>query len=179
MKLLVRIDSQEKAVEIREVDGRYVLTIDGAERVVDCRNAGHRDYLSLIIDNKSHLVESAPIKFEEGTYFVNVYGRRYELDVLDERLVASRQAAAVVSDTGPHIIAAPMPGLIVDVRVRVGDTIAPGTPIVIMEAMKMQNELTSEVGGVVKAINVAPSDTVESQAPLVEIERSRESKEAE
>lgn len=177
MKLLVRIDSREKSVDIKEADGHFILTIDGRERIIDCRSAGHSDYLSLIIDNKSYLVESAPIRFEDGAYFVNVYGRHYELDVLDERLLASRQAAAVVMDTGPYVLVAPMPGLILDVRVRVGDTVAAGTPTVIMEAMKMQNELSAEIGGVVKAVHVAPRDTVESQAPLIEIERHDESEE--
>lgn len=171
MKLLVRIESQEKAVEIHEEDDHYVVVIDGNKRIVDCRSAGHPDYLSMIIDNKSHLVESAPIKFEDGRYYANIYGRRYELDVLDERLVATRQAAAVVTETGPYVISSPMPGLIVDVRVEVGDEIEAGSPVVIMEAMKMQNELTSEVAGVVKAVHVGPNDAVESQLPLVEIER--------
>jgi biotin carboxyl carrier protein len=172
MKLVVRLESQEKTVEIEERDGHYVLVIDGETRVVDCQSAGHRDFLSLIIDNKSHLVESAPVRFEEGTYYANISGRRYDVEVLDERLVATRQATALVKDTGPHVIASPMPGLIVDVRVKVGDTVSAGSAIVIMEAMKMQNELVSDVDGVVKAINVEPQDTVDSQTPLIEIERA-------
>jgi biotin carboxyl carrier protein len=171
MKLLVRIESHEKAVEIEERDGHYVLVIDGQTRVVDCRSAGHRDYLSLIIHNRSYLVESAPVRFEEGTYYANISGRRYDVEVLDERLVATRQATALVKDLGPYVIASPMPGLIVDIRVAVGDRVSAGSAIVIMEAMKMQNELVSEIDGVVKAINVKPKDAVDSQTPLIEIGR--------
>jgi biotin carboxyl carrier protein len=172
MKLWVRIESQEKQVEIDKEDAKYVLKVDGDTRIVDCRSAGHRDYLSLIIDNKSHLVECAPIRFEEGTYYANVDGRRYEVDVLDERLLATRQAAETIQETGPYIIASPMPGLIVDVRVKVGDTVKAGSAIVIMEAMKMRNELIAEVDGIVRAINIQTNDAVDSQTPLIEIERA-------
>ncbi|MDH3215100.1 MAG: hypothetical protein OEN01_02260 [Candidatus Krumholzibacteria bacterium] len=172
MKLWVRIEAQEKLVEVSERDGIYSVTLDGDTRLVDCRSAGHRDYLSLIIDNKSHLVECAPISFEDGRYYANISGRRYDVEVLDERLFATRQATAVVKDMGPYVIASPMPGLILDVRVKIGDPVKAGSAVVIMEAMKMQNELVSEIDGVVKAINIKANDAVESQTPLVEIERT-------
>ena len=172
MKFCVKVESQEKCVEVEEKDGIYLVTIDGRTRVVDCRHAGHRDYLSLIIDNRSHLVESAPVRFEQGTYYANIDGRRYDVEVLDERLVAARQASAKVTEAGPYVVASPMPGLIVDVRVKVGDAVKAGSPVVIMEAMKMQNELVSEIDGVVKAINVRTNETVDSQAALIEIERT-------
>ena len=65
-----------------------------------------------------------------------------------------------------------MPGLIVDVRVSPGDRVTAGSPVVVMEAMKMQNELLCEVDGIVKTVNIKPGDTVESQALLLEIERT-------
>ena len=172
MKFWIRVESQEKRVNVEEKDGRYTVEIDGKIRDVDCRTAGHRDYLSLIIDNKSYLIESAPLKVDEGKYYANISGRRYNLEVLDERLIATRQAGALSSDDGPYVIASPMPGLIVDVRVKVGDRVTRGTPVAVMEAMKMQNELVSEIEGTVTAVNVIPQDAVESQAPLIEIERA-------
>lgn len=173
MKLWVRIDAQEKSVDVEERDGSYAVTVDGQTRAVDCRSAGHRDYLSLIIDNQSHLVECAPTVFEEGKYYASIGGRRYDMEVLDERLFATRKAAAVVEETGPYVVASPMPGLIVDVRVKVGDSVAAGSAVVVMEAMKMQNELVSEVDGVVRDIKIRTNDAVESQTPLVEIERTK------
>ncbi len=65
-----------------------------------------------------------------------------------------------------------MPGLIVDVRVHVGDRVRAGSAVVVMEAMKMLNELLCEVDGIVKAVNVKPRDSVESQAPLIEVTRA-------
>ncbi len=87
-------------------------------------------------------------------------------------LIATRQAGALAKEDGPYVIASPMPGLIVDIRVKIGDKVKKGTPVAIMEAMKMQNELVSEIEGTVTAINVDPQDAVESQAPLIEIERA-------
>ena len=172
MKFWVKIEGQEKIVEVDAKDGMYRVEIDGDMHVVDCQNAGHRDYLSLIIENKSHLIESAPIKLDEGQYYANVNGRRYNVEVLDERLAATRQAASVTGETGTYVVTSPMPGLITDVRVKVGDKVRAGSPVVIMEAMKMQNQLMTEVDGVVKAVNIQVKDTVDSQAPLVEIERA-------
>ncbi|MFQ5510422.1 MAG: biotin/lipoyl-containing protein [Candidatus Krumholzibacteriia bacterium] len=172
MRFTVRVEGQEKRLEVEERDGVYRLDIDGKSQLVDCHSAGHRDFLSLIIDNKSHLIESAPLKMDEGLYYAKIGGRRYNVEVLDERLLATRQATAIVLPAGPYVITSPMPGLIVDVRVKVGDTVEAGTAVVVMEAMKMQNELVSEVQGVVTAVNIQTSDTVDSQAPLVEIERS-------
>jgi biotin carboxyl carrier protein len=64
-----------------------------------------------------------------------------------------------------------MPGLIVHVQARAGQHVQVGEPVVIMEAMKMRNELTAEVAGVVKQVAVAVGDKVDSQAALVTIER--------
>ena len=172
MNFWVRIEGHEKVVQIEQHDGLYRVTIDGETRLVDCQSAGHKDYLSLIVDNRPHLIECAPLKLDEGLFYANVGGRRYEVEVLDERLVATRQASRTSASTGPYVILSPMPGLIVDVRVGVGERIEPGTAVVIMEAMKMQNELITEVGGVVRAVNVKLRDTVDSQVPLVEIERA-------
>ena len=172
MKFWVNVEGKERVVDIEQIDGTYVVEIDGTRRIVDCRNMGHRDFLSLLIENKSHLVETAPIRADEGRYYATIDGRRYEVDVLDERLRAAQAAGGSAKETGPYIVNSPMPGLIVDVKVKVGDTIKAGTPLIIMEAMKMQNELIADVDGVVKAVNIAVQDTVESQTPLVEIERA-------
>jgi biotin carboxyl carrier protein len=172
MKFVVRIGSEEKQVQIEEINGFYEIDIDGTKHTVDCRNFGHKDYLSLLINNKSYLIESAPVNSNQGTYYANVMGRHYDLEVLDELLLAAREADESSEGGGPHTVISPMPGLIIDVKVKAGDTVAAGTPVVIMEAMKMQNALISEVTGVVTEVHVAPNDTVDSQAPLVVIERT-------
>ena len=172
MMFWVRVGSVEKRVRVEEQGGRYAVEIDGRTRLVDCRTAGHHDELSLIIDDRSYLVESAPVKADEGAYYAKIAGRRYDLEIFDERLVAARGAGPRAKADGPFFLRSPMPGLIVEVRVRPGDRVTAGTTVAVMEAMKMRNELLSEVDGVVKAVKVKPRDTVESQALLVEIERT-------
>lgn len=171
MKFVVRIESQEKLVNITEENGYYAVEIDGKKSIVDCQHFGHKDYLSLLIDNKSYLIESAPLQIDEGKYYASVMGRYYDVEVLDELLVATRKAESIVQGTGEYVVLSPMPGLIIDSKVNVGDSIEAGSVVVIMEAMKMQNELISEVSGVVKEILVHAGESVDSQTPLVKIER--------
>lgn len=171
MKFVVRIKQQEKTVVINERNGYYDIEIDGKPYRVDCQYFGDKDFLSLLIDNKSYLIESAPVKPEDGRYYARVMGRHYDVEVLDELLVAVRDAQSVAEDLGAYTVLSPMPGLILEVKVSVGDRVRVNDPVVIMEAMKMQNELATEVTGIVKEICVEPKQTVESQAPLVRIER--------
>ena len=171
MKFVVRVDGREKVAHVEKRNGVFDIQLDGKGYTVDCQYFGDTGYLSLLIDNKSYLIESAPVRPERGEYYAWVMGRHYDLEVLDELLVAVRDAERVRGHTGPYVLAAPMPGLIVDIKVRPGDTVEAGATLVIMEAMKMQNELAAEVGGVVKEIRVHERQTVESQAPLVVIEK--------
>ncbi len=171
MKFWVKVESQEKRIDVQEIEGIYRVEVDGRVREVDCRPAGHGNALSLIIDNKSYLVESAPVKAEEGRYTASVSGRRYDLEVLDERLLATRQVREIARDDGPAVIRSPMPGLIVDVRVKTGDRVKVGAAVVVLEAMKMQNEIVSDATGIVSAVKVEPGQSVESQAVLIEIGR--------
>lgn len=171
MKFVVRINDVEKSVVIDESNGYYNVKLDGKPYRVDCRYFGDKDYLSLLINNKSYLIESAAVRADRGLYYARVMGRHYDVEVLDELLAAVRESEGVTHEGSDHVVVSPMPGLILDVRVGVGDEVAAGTPVVVMEAMKMQNELVTEVSGIVKEVRVAPKDTVDSQAPLVLIER--------
>lgn len=170
MKYIVRVEGQEKRIEIEERNGLYEVTVDGEKHLVDCKRFGHKDYLSLLINNKCYLIESASVDKDEGRYYANVMGRHYEVEVLDELLLAARKAGDSDSAKGSYTVLSPMPGLIIDIKVRPGENVSAGDPVVIMEAMKMQNSLITEVAGVVKDVRVKPKDTVDSQTPLVVIE---------
>ncbi len=71
---------------------------------------------------------------------------------------------------GPSLMEAPIPGKVVAVNVAPGDQVEPGQSLVVLEAMKMENELAAENGGTVVKVHVAPGDTVGTGAPLVELE---------
>jgi biotin carboxyl carrier protein len=171
MNFVVRIAGEEKSIVVSENNGFYDVELDGKPYRVDCQHFGDGNFLSLLINNKSYLIESGPVKAEDGRYYARVMGRHYDVDVLDELLVAVRDAESGSLDTGEYCVTSPMPGLILDIKVNVGDRVEAGAPVVIMEAMKMQNELATEVSGIVKEIRVEPKQTVDSQTPLVMIER--------
>ena len=106
-----------------------------------------------------------------GRYVLSLDGRRYDVEALDERTHAIRQLSSSASGPkGPAPLVAPMPGLIVRVAVEVGATVQPGQGLVVMEAMKMENELRSASAGTVKAIRAEPGTAVERGAVLVELE---------
>lgn len=106
-----------------------------------------------------------------GSYTLWVDGYRFEGEALDERTRAIRDiTAASAGPAGPAPVVAPMPGLIVRVSVEVGDLVQAGQGLVVMEAMKMENELRSSAAGTVKAVHVAPGKAVEKGTVLVELD---------
>ncbi|HXV13531.1 MAG TPA: biotin/lipoyl-containing protein [Candidatus Krumholzibacteria bacterium] len=171
MKFYVRVDGTERVLHVSRDGAVYRVDVDGRVLNVDARNFGDKDAFSLLIDRKSYLVEAAPVKPERGVYFARVLGRHYDVEVLDELLVAVRDAERAREHTGAFTLRAPMPGLVVQVRVTPGARVSVGEAVVVMEAMKMRNELASEVAGVVTSVAVAEGDKVDSQTPLVTIER--------
>jgi pyruvate carboxylase subunit B len=106
-----------------------------------------------------------------GRYTLWLDGFRYEVEALDERSRAIRElSGAVATVSGPVPLLAPMPGMIVRVAVRPGDLVEPGQALVVMEAMKMENELRATVAGMVKAVLVRPGAAVEKGTTLLELE---------
>ncbi len=171
MKFVIRVGGRETPVDVVKRDGLYEVQLGERRFNVDARNFGDTELFSLLVDGKSYLVDSAPVRAERGEYHARVMGRHYDVDVLDELLLAARAAEKTLEHTGAHIVRAPMPGLIVHVHAAPGAHVRAGEPVVIMEAMKMRNELTSDVAGVVKAVAVKVGDKVDSQTALVTIER--------
>ena len=105
-----------------------------------------------------------------GRYTLWTDGRRFDVEALDERRRAIQdmtgQAAAA---RGPAPLVAPMPGLVVRIDVEVGDVVQAGQPLVVMEAMKMENELRSSSAGTVSTVKAVVGQAVEKGAVLVEL----------
>jgi pyruvate carboxylase subunit B len=105
-----------------------------------------------------------------GRWLLDVDGTRFETEALDERMRAIRDlTAASAAASGPAPLVAPMPGLVVRVNVAVGDSVTPGQGLVVVEAMKMENELRATTAGVVTAVRAEPGTAVEKGAVLVEL----------
>ena len=106
-----------------------------------------------------------------GRYTLWIDGYRFEAEALDERTRAIRDlSAATAGPVGPAPVRAPMPGLIVRVNVKVGDEVQAGQGLVVMEAMKMENELRATAAGTVRSVEVSPGTAVEKGALLMALE---------
>ena len=165
---------------------RYVVQVDGERINVE------RDGDSVALDGVASAaqleeVEGTPVRLVRigsevhrvvvqrrggrGIYTLWIDGYRYEVEALDERARAIRDlTAASAAPAGPSPLVAPMPGLVVRVKVAVGDVVKPGQGLVVMEAMKMENELRTHSAGTVRAVRAAPGTAVEKGAVLVELE---------
>lgn len=105
-----------------------------------------------------------------GTYTLWVDGYRFEGEALDERTRAIRDIAATsTKSSGPAPVNAPMPGLVIRINIAVGDKVQAGQGVVVMEAMKMENELRASAAGIVKAIHAEVGKAVEKGTTLVEL----------
>lgn len=150
-------------VELREAgENLYDVTIDGRTVRVDVAKSGRTVY-SVIEDGQQF---EAMVEERGGARFdVMVRGRLFHLEAADERSRLLAQSGAAVA-TGPEQVTADMPGKIVKIEVAVGDAVAAGQAVVIVEAMKMENPIGAPIDGVVTEIAVREGDTVESGAPL-------------
>jgi pyruvate carboxylase subunit B len=106
-----------------------------------------------------------------GEFTICTDDERFDVEAVDERARSIRDMArAREVKAGPRSLVAPMPGLILHVHVRPGDVVQAGQGLVVMEAMKMENELRAVSGGTVRAVLVAAGAAVEKGALLVELE---------
>jgi acetyl/propionyl-CoA carboxylase alpha subunit len=164
VKYYSRIGEREYEIEI--VDGRVL--VDGEPVALDLRQSGGPELYSLLYNGRSF---ELLIEVERFSYGVTLRGERFEVQVEDERtrrLNVGRKMVTV--PTGEVPITAPIPGLVVKVLVEVGDSVREEQPLVILEAMKMENEIRSPRSGVVKQIEVAAGRRVEQKGLLLVLE---------
>lgn len=166
MKYVVEVAG--RTVEV-DIDGDTVR-VDGTEvhaRIADLPNT---PIALLTVGDEVHRV-AVSRGGARGRYSLSIDGRRYDAEALDERTRAIRAlSSAAAGPAGPAPLLAPMPGLIVRVTVTAGDVVVAGQGLVVMEAMKMENELRSAAAGTVKAVRAVPGTAVERGAVLVELE---------
>jgi biotin carboxyl carrier protein len=167
MPFVAQLGEHTYTVEIEETDKSvYRVSVDGNEFLVDGKKTGRTNY-SLIVDNRSFEVE---VDNTGDEYRVLVDGRNYRVHLVDERRLRVGGAQSGLELQGRQNVSVPMPGKIIAVLVSEGDTVEKGQGLVIVEAMKMENEVRSPIGGEVKEIKIKPGDTVEGGAVLIVVE---------
>ena len=155
----------ERRYEI-EIDNAGSILVDGEARDVNFLNLGG-SLFSVITENRSF---EAVIDDDDDKIAVMMTGRLFETQVLDERaqLMMQRRGAQT---SGSGEVSAPMPGLIVEVTAAHGALVSQGDTLIILESMKMQNELKSPIDGRVSAIHVEAGQAVDKNDLLVEIKQ--------
>jgi biotin carboxyl carrier protein len=160
----VTIDGKNYRLELDRVEDRWSCRLDGREIESDAVLA-RPDVLSLRIGNKAYEVKCERVG---GDTHLWVGSTRFAVEVRDPRSLRSRVRTA--DDQGPKKVTAPMPGKIVRVLVREGDAVNQGAGVVVVEAMKMQNEIKSPKKGTIKKILVSEGAPVNAGDVLAIVE---------
>ncbi len=144
---------------------QYRINIDGKERFVDAHRTESCVY-SILVDGKSYEVDITP---EGNDFVVMIDGETHRISVIDERRRSLRNIGVVQKSSGTRIISAPMPGRVIRILKKVGERVGKNQGVIVVEAMKMENELRTNVEGVVKNIFVREGDIVEAGQRLAEV----------
>lgn len=164
MKYQATVNGRTFEVEINE-DGRVL--IDNEPRSIDFCELREGELYSLLVD---HLSYEAVVEERDDLYHVLMAGDLYEVKVTDERSRRLASAFMAFGDvSGEVAIRAPMPGLIVRVPVVEGQAVAKGDTVILLESMKMENELKAPRDGTIHRVSVKAGDSVEQNKVLITI----------
>ena len=167
MKYFVRLGSSTHEIT---VDGHSVL-VDGKSARAHVEMVHGTPVCHLVLDGRSHTFAVGG-SAGGGKWTLIDRGDPVEVEVLDER---TRHIQSLVgagkSQTGGGTVKAPMPGLVVKVLVEVGSTVGAGQGLVVLEAMKMENEIKATAPGVVESLSVKPGQAVEKGTVLVTLKQ--------
>lgn len=168
MKYVVQISGEDIELDIERGHDGLTVTENGRTRTADLVRVGHSSVYSLLLGDRSYEFSAHR---RNGGYEIVLHGETYGAKVMDEHalLIAAATAGAAEVEGG-ETVTAPMPGIVVGIGVEVGERVEPGRGVVTLEAMKMENELKCERGGLVKEIRVKVGQGVAQGEALVVIE---------
>jgi len=165
MKYITTVEDKQFLVEI--IDEKHV-SVDGKIYNVDFESVSGQPVFSLIVDGKSH---EAYVQEGDEIWQVLMRGQLYPVKVEDEREKRLRAAAGGgVAETGEFHLKAPMPGLVIAIPVTDGQEVKKGQVLLILESMKMQNELKAPRDGKISRIRVKPGESVEQKQALLSVQ---------
>jgi len=168
VKLKVRIGEREEDLLLKLDDGQIAAEIGDRVYALQVRELEASGYL-FFLDPNVHECRVSERAGSKDTFDVAIHGHNHEVTIIDPKRLRSGQN----SDRHHHgatEILAPMPGKVVRVQTEAGATVEKGAGVVVVEAMKMQNEMKSPRAGVVVSIKVKPGDTVNAGDILAVIE---------
>lgn len=164
-RYFLRLGDREVEAELEETAEGLRVNLDGEWHNVSLQRLGDGPRYVLVMDNRliEVLVSETPQSFD-----VQIAGNTYEVETVRHRRGGGREESDQFVD-GKWILRAPLTGVVVEARVTEGDSVASGDILMVVEAMKMLNELRARVGGVIASVNAGEGDRVEIGTALVEI----------
>lgn len=162
----VVVDGKTHRLELTRGENTWHCTVDGEPMEVDAALTA-RDVLSVLIGSKAYEIKRE--RSLQGELHMVIGSARYAVDVQDPRSLRTRRAAAG-TEAGPQKVTAAMPGKIVRIMVNEKDEVTAGQPILVMEAMKMQNEIKSPKAGRVQKLLTSEGSTVNAGDTMAVIE---------
>jgi acetyl/propionyl-CoA carboxylase alpha subunit len=167
MRWVIRGGDWERQVDVQRHGEVFEITGDGAPRRVELVRLDGA-FASLRYPDSGRSFQITYHHHTNGRWRLGVGQREFDLDVLSP--AEAVEAVGGGRESGPSRLTAPIPGKVVAVKAAPGDEVAAGQSLVVLEAMKMENELAAGKAGRVTAVHVVDGDTVESGELLVEIE---------
>jgi biotin carboxyl carrier protein len=151
------IDQNEQSITVNETDFQWDIS-----KVSD-------GYFHILYQNKGYRAEIVKTDIATKTISFKINGRNYSVELKDKfDLLLEKMGMNQTATHKVNSIKAPMPGLIIDLKIKTGDTVKQGDPLLILEAMKMENILKSPGEGVIKNLKVKKGDRVEKGQVLIE-----------
>ncbi|OKY75031.1 MAG: hypothetical protein BM485_10575 [Desulfobulbaceae bacterium DB1] len=166
MEHRVRVENSTYRVEYEKGSGKMSISVDGRLYLVDFA-AVSGGFYSVFVNDQAH---DLFVCRQDDRYEVIVHGRPYPVDFFDPRSRRVEDATQGSTAGTRQIIRAPMAGRIVRIQMAVGDMVRDGEGLIVLEAMKMENELKSQAIGRVKEISVKENDVVAPGRQLMIIE---------
>jgi biotin carboxyl carrier protein len=160
---VARINGRSETVQVTETDGRLRVKVGELSLDVDARQP-MSGLVSLLIDGASHVADVAPT---EGGTLVDLDGATYLVDVEEYARHVIRTRGGAGGGGAGQTIKAPLPGKVTHVAVAVGDRVERGDTVVVIEAMKMENEFRAAAPGTVTEVRVTPGQAVNAGDVLV------------
>jgi biotin carboxyl carrier protein len=167
MKWVVRGGGVSRDVEVERRGDEFVVELDGRRHDLELVRLDGA-VASLRFPASGRSLQISYNRGANGSWRVGVGQREFDLEVLTPSEAV--EAVSAAREAGPSRLTAPIPGKVVAVKIKPGDEVEPGQALIVLEAMKMENELAAEQAGKVAAVHAKAGDTVEGGELLVELE---------
>ena len=164
MKYVTTVNNKDYSIEIIN---DHQINLDGQIYEIDFESVADQPVFSLIIAGKSYEAYVYP---DDDDYQVLLQGHSFTVKVVDEREKRLRAAAgSLISESSEFHLKSPMPGMVIAIPIVEGQAVIKGQVLVILESMKMQNELRSPRDGTLARVRVKPGDRVEQRQTLLSV----------